>query len=102
VLDPAVQQGTYYTAEESLATFHHSSKQGNLLGDMTKVLAEYDMVVVQFGEFNLGYLVRAEKRDQLIQGFLNNGFRKIQERKYHMDVFRYHYERPRLITHRCG
>jgi len=38
IMDPAVALGTFDNAEKSLATFHHSSKWGNILGDMTRVM----------------------------------------------------------------
>ncbi len=102
IMDPAVALGTFDNAEKSLATFHHTSKWGNLLGDMTRVMAEYDVVVVRTAEAQAAYLVRREKRAILTGGFLAHSFRISRERAFDMRLFRTFYDTQKIVTHPCG
>lgn len=95
-------KGTYDNVEASLATFHHTSKQGNLLGDMNQVLDAYDVVIIRAGSNTLGYLVRKERRDALLTEFHNRGFKTTRERRIDMAAFRKLYAPQRLVTYACG
>ncbi|MFN7937880.1 MAG: hypothetical protein U0R19_31410 [Bryobacteraceae bacterium] len=95
-------KGTYDTVEASLATFHHTSKRGNLLGDMNKVLDAYDVVLVKAETNTLAYLVRKEKRDTLLTALQNLGLKPTRQRPLDRALFHKLYDPQPLITYRCG
>lgn len=95
-------KGAYDTVEASLATFHHTSKRGNLLGDMNRVLDAYDVVIIRADTNTLAYLVRKDQRDTLLSEFHSRGFKPTRERRIDMAAFQRLYEPQRLVTYPCG
>jgi len=96
------RKGDYDTVEASLATFHHTSKRGNLLGDMHRVMAEYDVVIVRAQNNTLAYLVRKEKRERLLAALAGHGVKTTRERPFDEAAFRKLYDAQKPITYRCG
>ncbi len=91
----------YDSMEIGLAEFHHVNHEGNNLGDMMKVMALYDVVVVMAGERQVVYLVRKE-RVQLVSGRLAQlGFRLTRTRAFDTDAFRTMYESLPITTFPC-
>jgi hypothetical protein len=72
------QKHNFDTVEESLATFHHTSKQGNLLGDMNKVLMNYDVFFIKNKGGKLAYIVRQELSDSLINHLKGKEFKLLR------------------------
>jgi hypothetical protein len=93
--------GNFDNAEESLATFHHTSKEGNLLGDMTRVLAEYDVVFIQTEWNHLAYLVRKRASGELVESLTKRGFSLSRQRPFDLALFHAFYDRQKLVTYRC-
>jgi hypothetical protein len=93
--------GKFENVEESFATFHHTSKRGNHLGDMSQVLAEYDVVMIQTASNQLAYLVRKEKNEGLIASLLKSGFSMSRQRPLDMPRFHRLYDRQEAVTYPC-
>lgn len=96
-----VARWNFDTVEDALAVMHHTSKQGNLLGDMSQVLAEYDVVMIQTKWNQLAYLVRKSARWSLVESLVKRGFSLSRQRD--LDLARFHklYDRQLHVTYPC-
>ncbi len=94
--------GDYDTVESSLAQFHHTAKQGNLLGDMKRVLAEYDVVMVRTESNTLAWLVRKQVRDELLAKLQAQGMKASRQRPFDMAAFGKLYDAQVSVSYRCG
>lgn len=104
-LDPAHPRGGYDSTETSFAAFHHTSRQGNLLGDMRRVLTEYSVVVVDFpgrkGMDRLAYLVRKPVVAPLLEELARHGIQQSRQRPIDWSVFEAAYSQVPAVTYRC-
>jgi hypothetical protein len=99
--------GRFDRVETALATFHHTGRRGNLLGDMRRVLAEYDVVIIRAGRQahgpdQLAYLVRKQSREALFGELLGRGFRVARERAIDWREFEQLYNAKPAVWFRCG
>ncbi len=94
--------GDYDTVESSLAQFHHTAKQGNLLGDMKRVLAEYDVVMVRTESNTLAWLVRRAMRDELLAKLQAQGMQPSRQRPFDMAAFGKLYDTQVSVSYSCG
>jgi len=89
------------SVEKSLATVHHTSKTGNLLGDMSQVFLEYDVVLIKAKQNQLVYLVRKEALGTLVTSLLNRGFAVSRQRPVDIAAFRRLYDAQTRVSYRC-
>lgn len=104
-LDPARTRGDFDSAEISLATYHHTSRRGNLLGDMRSVLNKYDVVVIDFPDRKktdrIGYLIRKPEVAGMLAELASRGIRKVRERPIDWPAFERSYGRMEPAPLRC-
>jgi hypothetical protein len=87
--------------EESFATFHHTSKVGDFLGDMSEVLTEYDVVVIHTKWNHLAYLVRKSVSGALLESLEKRGFSLSRQRPLDLALFHRLYDGQKRVTYRC-
>ena len=100
-LIPKGGTGNFDNAEESLAGFPHTSKLGNQLGDMSQVLAEYDVVFVRTQWNDLGYLVRKPSSEALVNSLIRRGFSVSRQRPVDMARFHKVYDGEARLIYNC-
>ncbi len=91
----------YDRLEESL-DFHHLNKRGNLLGDMNRVLDNYDVFLVRPDKAQVAYLVRKDKRDILLAHLSRDGYRLARSRDLDTNLFRSFYDRQEKMQYDCS
>lgn len=75
--------------ETSLATFHHTSRELNLLGDMRNVMKDYNVVVVVTDVGRIGLLVRKPKTQDLLSHLATRfGAQISRQRQFDMENFK--------------
>jgi hypothetical protein len=87
--------------EESLATFLHTSKKGNWLGDMSQVMTEYDVLIIQTNWNQLAYMVRKSASGALLEGLQREGFSLSRQRSFDLACFQRLYASQKRVTYRC-
>jgi hypothetical protein len=87
-------------AERYLATFHHLGKNYNLLGDMHRVLAEYDVMFVTHPQRRLCFLVRRERVAVVRASLEQHGYAEKGQRELDLARFGQFYDRQRLVQSR--
>jgi hypothetical protein len=92
----------FMSAERHFATFQNTAKNGNLVGDMNQVLAEYDVLEIKANNNRAVFLVRKSLRDALLQHLFDRGFVKSRERELNMTAFRKMYGNEAPVSYRCG
>ncbi len=87
--------------EETLAMAGHTSKEANLLGDMSQVMAQYDVVVIQTRWNQLAYLVRKTVSGSLLESLESRGFSVSRQRPFDIVLFHQLYDTEELVTYPC-
>jgi hypothetical protein len=88
-------------AESYLANFWHTSRRGNLLGDMTRVLAEYDVFILEFTDRALFFLVKKASAERFANALASHRFRIDTERPFNDEKFKAAYEKDPLRLLPC-
>jgi hypothetical protein len=93
--------GNFDNVEESFAESHHTSTHSNMLGDMTQVFTEYDVVVIRTPHGHLAYLTRSPAGESLRRNLLQQGFKLARTRPLDMARFRRLYDSQKVVTYPC-
>jgi len=87
-------------AEEYLATFEAFGRPNNLLGDMTRVLDEYDLVLVRHPQRSVVLLVRRAVGGTFREAILQQGYQPATSRDIDRPAFERIYARRPLMQFR--
>ena len=105
-LSYADDRGGFETAELSFAKYPHTSREGNLLGNMRQVLRKYDVVLIEFPRRpklnQIGYLVRREALPKVLAALAERGIVKTRERPTDWNGFERVYNQVALKTYPCN
>lgn len=92
----------YDTVETSFLNVHHTNKEGNLLGDMNKVLRNYDIFIIKTNGKQSAYLVRKTKSDSLISNLKEKEFKLLRTREIDMKRFSALYNSQKKVEYNCS
>jgi len=92
----------YDTVETSFLNIDHTNKKGNLLGDMNKVLTNYDIFIIKTNGKQSAYFVRKSKSDSLISNLEEKGFKLLRKREIDMKRFSALYNSQKKVQYKCS
>jgi hypothetical protein len=92
----------YDTVETSFLNSAHTNKKGNLLGDMNKVLTNYDIFIIKTNGKQSAYFVRKSKSDSLISNLEEKGFKLLRTREIDMKRFSALYNSQKKVQYNCS
>ena len=90
------------SVEKSFSKFHHTSKRGNLLGDMNKVLMNYNVFIIKTHGNQVAYLVRKDVGDSLINHLKEKKFKLLRSREIDMERFSSLYNSQNQVQYKCS
>ncbi|MEH2259715.1 hypothetical protein [Nostoc sp.] len=97
------EEYNYDTVEEYFATSFNTSKEKNQLGDMNKVIINYDFFVIQTNGKKLSYLVRKDTSDLLINHLKDKfKFQLLKSREIDVNKFSSLYNSQKKIQYNCS
>ncbi|MEH2091391.1 hypothetical protein [Nostoc sp.] len=100
------EEYSFHTVEENFATeygYTETDKKWNILGDMNKVIINYDVFLIQTNGKAISYLVRKDSSDLLINHLKDKfEFQLLNSREIDVKYFSYLYNSQKKIQYNCS